>query len=136
MIVLDASAVIALGDARDAHHGDARRVLEAWLGEADWVMHPITLAEVLVGPARLGVAEAKQDELARIGVVEWQVREGAALRVARLCAETGLKVPDCCVLDAALCEGAALITFDRALALAAAARGVTVWGSEVRDASG
>jgi predicted nucleic acid-binding protein len=48
------------------------------------------------------------------------------LRLAELRVTTGLKLPDCCVLDAAISNSAAVATFDRALAAAAVRRGISV----------
>ncbi|WP_156401963.1 hypothetical protein [Agromyces sp. Soil535] len=51
---------------------------------------------------------------------------GGAARLARLRVETALKLPDCCVLDAAMSNGAAMATFDERLASAGASLGVTL----------
>ena len=48
------------------------------------------------------------------------------LRLAELRVTTGLKLPDCAVLDVAIHHQASLATFDDALASAARRRGVTV----------
>lgn len=55
-----------------------------------------------------------------------QAAQHDPLRLARLRATTGLKLPDCCALDAALGHGASLATFDEALAAAARRLGVDV----------
>ncbi|MGH9122899.1 MAG: PIN domain-containing protein [Acidimicrobiales bacterium] len=46
--------------------------------------------------------------------------------MAELRASTGLKLPDCCVLDVAIHHQASLATFDTTLASAARHRGVAV----------
>ncbi len=48
------------------------------------------------------------------------------LRLAELRAKTGLKLPDCCVLDAAISNSASLATFDQTLAAAAVRHGISV----------
>lgn len=48
------------------------------------------------------------------------------LRLAELRVTTGLKLPDCCVLDVAMTNRARLATFDRGLAAAARGLGVAV----------
>jgi predicted nucleic acid-binding protein len=84
----------------------------------------ITLAEVLVGPARSGVLGAARDAVTRLGVEEIPLGEDAAARLATLRAETNLKLPDCCVLLAAEhARGTRVLTFDQRLAMAAADRG-------------
>lgn len=48
------------------------------------------------------------------------------MRLARLRVESGLKLPGCRALDAAMTAGSALATFDRALAEAARSQDVPV----------
>ncbi|MEV1131800.1 type II toxin-antitoxin system VapC family toxin [Agromyces sp. NPDC049794] len=124
MIALDASVVIAHLSSRDSHHAAAGRFFRTQL-DAEFVMHPLTLTEVLVGPVRAGAGSAAEHHLAELGIVEWAPRPGAA-RLARIRVETALKLPDCCVLDAALENGAALATFDERLAKAAETFGIDV----------
>jgi len=72
---------------------------------------------VLVGPARRGQIETAQAAIAVLGVDVIPFELEAPIRLAALRAETGLKMPDCCVLlaaDAAAAEG--VLTFDDALA--------------------
>ncbi len=116
MIVVDASVLIAHLDDRDALHARAE---EALLAAADQPLacSPITLAEVLVGPARRDQIETAQATIAVLGVDVIPFELEAPIRLAALRAETGLKMPDCCVLlaaDAAAAEG--VLTFDDALA--------------------
>ncbi|QIK63083.1 PIN domain-containing protein [Leucobacter viscericola] len=125
MIVLDASVLIALGNANDVHHLRAREVLMACLDE-HLLLHPLTKAEVLVGPVRRGSGELKERELLAMGVEEWAPIEGSGLRLAEIRVSTGLKMPDCCVLDAALATGSQLATFDEELAKAAAHFGLAL----------
>lgn len=124
MIALDASVVIAQFSSRDPHHAAAVRFFHAHL-DAEFVMHPLTLTEVLIGPIRVGAGSAAEHHLAELGIVEWTPLPGAA-RLARIRAETSLKLPDCCVLDAAMANAAALATFDDRLARAAAVVGIDV----------
>ena len=51
LIVADASALIAYLNPRDAHHADA---VQGLIDVDQFVVHPVTLAEVLVHPARSG----------------------------------------------------------------------------------
>lgn len=122
MIVLDASVVIALLDDRDVHHGEARRVLRE-AGTELLAMSPISIAEVLVGPTRAGRASRASRDLADLGVAETPL--GSPRRLAALRVETGLRMPDCCVLLAAEdADGADVATFDDRLASVARARGL------------
>ena len=87
----------------------------------------VTLAEVLVGPARAGVVDralAAQEQLALAAVPLERV---PPVRLALLRAETGLKLPDCCVLLAAEESGAAVATSDDRLAGAVTRRGLRLF---------
>ena len=77
---------------------------------------PITLAEVLVGPARRDRLDAALAAVAALEVEEIPLGEDAPVRLAALRAKSGLKMPDCCVLLAAQDAAAeAVLTFDDAL---------------------
>jgi predicted nucleic acid-binding protein len=116
VIVVDASVLIAHLDERDALHA---RAGDALLAAADRRLgcSPITLAEVLVGPARRDRLDAARAPVAELDVEEIPLGEDAPVRLAALRAGSGLKMPDCCVLLAAQDSGAeAVLTFDEALA--------------------
>jgi predicted nucleic acid-binding protein len=116
VIVLDASVLIAHLDERDASHARAVDALEATVDEA-LACSPITLAEILVGPARHGRLDQAQSAIAALELREVPLGPDAAARLATLRVETGLKLPDCCVLLAATDAAAtAILTFDDALA--------------------
>lgn len=123
MIVLDASVVIAHFAAHDEHHAAATGFFRTHLDD-EFAMHSLTLTEVLVGPIRAGREVFIEQQLARLAIREWMPRAGSASRLARLRVETGLKLPDCCVLDAAMSTEARLATLDAALARAASSVGV------------
>lgn len=116
MIVVDASVLIAHLDERDALHSRAGEAFDRSASEP-LGCSPITLAEVLVGPARHGRLDAARAAVAALEVDEIPLRQDAAVRLAALRADTGLKLPDCCVLLAAQdAAAAAMLTFDDALA--------------------
>lgn len=123
MIVLDATILIAHLSVDHPHAAAALDILET---EEELVVHPITLAELLVHPARSGTESLALEALDKLGIgqVEYTASEGVGLARAR--ATTGLKMPDCCVLVAAEHHGAELATFDRRLAKIAHERGTTV----------
>ena len=118
MIVVDASVLIAHLDERDGQH---ERAVQALLEVVEQPLgcSPITLAEVLVGPARHDRLEAARDAVVALGVEEIPFAGDAPARLASLRVATGLKLPDCCVLLAAQDAGAEILTFDDRLARAA-----------------
>jgi predicted nucleic acid-binding protein len=124
VIVVDASVLIAHLDERDALHAQAVEELLAVV-EQPLACSPITIAEALVGPARAGRLDEARAALTTLGVREVSLGPDAAARLAALRAETGLKLPDCCVLLAAQDAGAAgVLTFDERLVREAGLRGL------------
>jgi predicted nucleic acid-binding protein len=126
VIVVDAGVLIAHLDENDALHD---RAVDALLRAAEqpFGCSPITLAEVLVGPARAGRLRDARNAITTLNVAEVPLGDDAAARLAALRAETALKMPDCCVLlaaDDALAE--AVLTFDDRLARAAEQRRLRV----------
>jgi predicted nucleic acid-binding protein len=88
------------------------------------MLHPVTLAECLVGPASSGLLEEAVGAF-RSAFTIATVDANAPLRWAALRAATGLRLPDAIVLDTAVVGGAtAILTFDRQLAVAAADRSI------------
>ncbi len=125
MIVLDASVLIAHLDAADAHHERATALLA---GSADEPLgaSPLTLAEVLVAPARAGQLDRATAALSQLGATAIGLDEDASARLAVLRAGTSLKLPDCCVLLAAEQTHAVVAAFDERLAATASERGFVV----------
>jgi predicted nucleic acid-binding protein len=121
VIVLDANVLIAHLDQHDAHHKAAtERLLD--LADQPFGASPITLAEVLVAPSRAGSLPAAQAALRTLEISELSLPPNAAERLAALRVETGLKLPDCCVLLAAETVAGTVLTFDDGLAREAARR--------------
>jgi predicted nucleic acid-binding protein len=112
VIVVDASVLIAHLDERDALHAEAvTLLLDA--AEQPLATSPLTIAEVLVGPARQDRLDAAVDALELLELQEIPFAADAAVRLAVLRATTNLKLPDCCVLLAAQDGRAeAIVTFD------------------------
>jgi predicted nucleic acid-binding protein len=122
VIVVDASVLIAHLDENDALHD---RAVDALIASAEQPLgcSPITLAEVLVGPAHADRLPDARAAVADLGIVEIALGDDAAARLAMLRAETALKMPDCCVLLATEDAPAdAILTFDDRLARAAERR--------------
>lgn len=132
MIVLDASVLIAHLDAGDAHHVRASALLAEVVGERLGAS-PLTLAEVLVGPARVGALERAISALDLLDVASVALPADAPVRLARLRAETGLKLPDCSVLLAcgqARADLRGMATFDDRLGAAGRSLGFAVIGRQ------
>ncbi|HYN72881.1 MAG TPA: type II toxin-antitoxin system VapC family toxin [Nakamurella sp.] len=126
MIVFDASVLIAHLDATDSHHERADRLLAA-SGNEELAASVVTMAEVLVGPSRTGTVDRALAALEQLAVTPVPIERATPVRLALLRAETGLKLPDCCVLLAAEESGAAVATFDDRLAGAARSRGIRLF---------
>ncbi|QJU54819.1 PIN domain-containing protein [Herbiconiux sp. KACC 21604] len=117
MIVLDAGVLIGFLDSADAHHEAAVKILER--NPFGYLVHPLTAAEVLVGPAKRGVEDEVWRDLRGIGVEVAELGPEGPLALARLRARWGLKMPDTCVLATAEQFDVHLATFDRQLATVA-----------------
>lgn len=127
MIVLDASVLIAHMVEGDVHGARALEILDT---EEELALHPMTRAECLVGPVRVGLEGEAIEALERLGVEPFIATYDEPLALARLRAETGLRLPDCCVLGAAQRDGVTLATFDSRLAGVARSMGISVVGAE------
>jgi predicted nucleic acid-binding protein len=118
VIVFDASVLVAYLDGDDDHHAAAEALLIAALDD-DFGANPLTLAEVLVEPARQGRLEAVRAALYDLEINELPFPPDTAAQLAQLRVSTRLKMPDCCVLLAAHDRGATVACFDERLARAA-----------------
>jgi predicted nucleic acid-binding protein len=127
VIVLDARMLIAVLDADDPHHAAALATLESQ--PDDLAVNTLNLAEVAVGPARAGRLRTVHDVVDALNVVVVPVGSGDWEPLARLRADTGLRLPDCCVLHTALQNEAAVVTFDRRLTRAAQEAGLRAVGA-------
>jgi predicted nucleic acid-binding protein len=126
VIVLDACVLIAHFDETDAFHQNAGALLRS-VADESLGASVLTVAEVLVGPARVGRLDQATAALAQLAVSTIGLDEEAPVRLAALRAGTSLKLPDCCVLLAAEQPGGATVaTFDDRLAAAARKLGFRV----------
>jgi predicted nucleic acid-binding protein len=125
VIALDASVLIAHLNPTDQHHQAATAILLAG-APGQMLVHTVTLAEVLVGGVRIGQGASMRDDIRAAGIAVAPYDDDEPLRLAELRATSGLKLPDCCVLNVALHHNASLATFDDTLAAAARQRGVRV----------
>jgi predicted nucleic acid-binding protein len=124
VIVVDANVMIAVLDPQDSHFDLARRFFVAHASER-LAAHRLTMAEALVLAAHGGSEVAAAAAISALGVGRFDEPDDP-IELARLRASSGLKMPDCCVLYAALREKAKLATFDARLARAASEAGVPV----------
>lgn len=123
-MILDASVAIALRSPQDAHAAEAVRLV---LKADDLVVHPVTLAETLVAPARAGIAaQVRQELLEGLGIRLWHPQMEEPERVATLRAETRAALPDCYPLALAEHLRMPLATFDEPLRNAARSRGIAI----------
>jgi predicted nucleic acid-binding protein len=123
VIVADASWIIALRDPSDRHHPDAVAFNESTIGE-EVLLHPLTLAECLVAPARQGKLEEAAAALrSACRIVDDD--EDAPLRWAQLRATANLRLSDVIVVDTAVVHGArAIASSDDRVRRAARAAGI------------
>ena len=125
MIVLDACVLISHFEQGDIHSTAAFDILDH---EEELVVHPLTLAEVLVGAVKQGVSQSLMEALELIGIQEAGPNSVTPQELAEYRVRAGLKMPGCCVLGLALKLGATVATFDSRLAQASRKRGLEVIG--------
>lgn len=125
MIVLDASVLVAYLDGEDRHH-EAAETLLAHAVDDDLAVNPLTLAEVLVVPARDGRLESVLAVLREVEIEALSLPADTAVRLAQLRVSTKLRMPDCCVLLTAEDARASVASFDDRLAQTAEDRNLTV----------
>lgn len=115
-IVLDSSVVIALFKPADKHHGAVKKAVAAM--EERLMISTITLAEVLVRPARLSQKEAvhKAGLLRDYFGLAIAVTSEIAELAASVRASTGLTIPDAIISATASTIKATLWTCDGRLA--------------------
>lgn len=123
--MLDATVLIAHLAGDDVHAQRALAILDT---EEDVAIHPLTLAECLVGPARVHREDEALETIDRLGIEQLPFGAQQPLALAKLRAGTPLRLPDCCVLAAAIDAGARLATFDDELARIAREQGVETVG--------
>jgi predicted nucleic acid-binding protein len=118
VIILDASVLIAHLGATDALRDRAVELLIDAADE-DLGVSTLTLAEVYVGPARVGKLARARKAIRDLDVTVVPLGDDAPERLATLRSTTGLRMPDCCVLYAAESATAEIATFDDRLGSAA-----------------
>lgn len=126
LVVLDASALIALSSSQDPHHNWA---LEMFRDTASFElqMSALTQAEVLVHPARAGKLEKFLKLIRGLGLEITPIEEADASELASIRSNTNLKMPDAVVLHQALKVKGSIATTDNKLAQVAKAKGLGVF---------
>ncbi|MGL5828904.1 MAG: type II toxin-antitoxin system VapC family toxin, partial [Angustibacter sp.] len=116
---------IAYQNPHDTHHQAAVALFDQFAADR-WLIHSLTLAEVLVGGARIGAAADMLSELTLLGIKSASLTPDESLRLAQLRVSTSLHLPDCCVIHLAQTHDATILTFDQRLGLAAQVIGLKV----------
>jgi predicted nucleic acid-binding protein len=126
VVVLDASALIALASSKDAHHQWA---LEMFRDTAsfDLQITALSKAEAMVHPARNGKLDKFQKLVSALGVEVTPIEGEDAAKLTSLRVSTSLKMPDVCVLNQAIKVKGSIATTDKELAKAAKSKGVGVF---------
>lgn len=125
MIMVDAGVLIAAGDPRDIHHDRATAFLDEH-GEDGFCAPGITIAESLVRSVSSDGLDDLLEDYEIIGITALDLPGEAAAPIARIRAETKLRMPDALVLYSCERERVELVTTDLTLARVAIARGVRV----------
>ena len=126
LVVLDASALIALASDTDPNHNWA---LEMFRDTAAFgiQMTALTQAEVLVHPARAGKLEKFLKLIGALGLEITPIDESDSSQIAKIRVATSLKMPDTVVLSQAIKVSGSIATTDQKLAKAAKEKGVGVF---------
>lgn len=126
MTVLDASVLIALMRPDGAHHQAAARIIRQSAITGELMVHSITVAESAFGAAERHRLPQLREAFEKLGIISTPSDAEQPWRLAQLRADTGLAIPDCCVLDLAMQADQPLATFDQRMAAQAMARGVAL----------
>lgn len=126
LVVLDASALIALASSKDPHHAWALEMFRE-TASFELQMNALTQAEVLVHPARAGKLEKFLKMIGDLGLEIAPLEAVDSSRLATIRATTNLKMPDAVVLHQAIKANASIATTDQKLAKVAKSKGLGVF---------
>ena len=93
-------------------------------------MAALTYTEFLVGPEKQNVLSQVLENTSRLGLEVTPFDRLDSIKLARVRAETKLRLPDAVVLQTAIERDAAIATTDSLLAKAARERGIPVYAPE------
>jgi len=126
VVVLDASALIALTSSQDPHHEWAMAMFRD-TASFDLQMTALTHAEVLVHPERSGKLDKFLKSLASLGLSITPIEATDSNKLAVIRASTSLKMPDAVVLFQAMKVNGSIATTDQRLATEAKRKRVGVF---------
>ena len=126
LVVLDASAVIALASDTDPNHNWALEMFRDTAGFG-LQMTALTEAEVLVHPARAGKLEKFLKLIGALGLEITPIEQSDSSQIAKIRASTSLKMPDAVVLSQAIKVSGSIATTDKQLAKVAKDKGLGVF---------
>jgi predicted nucleic acid-binding protein len=126
IVVLDASALIALASSKDPHHDWALKMFRDTTS-FQLQMTALTQAEVLVHPAKAGKLEKFLKLISELDLEITPIESSDSSKLANIRATTNLKMPDAVVLHQAVKEKGSIATTDGQLAKVARSNGVGVF---------
>lgn len=126
IVVLDASALIALASSKDTHHDWALNMFRDTTS-FQLQMTALTQAEVLVHPAKAGKLEKFLKLISELDLEITPIESNDSSKLANIRATTNLKMPDAVVLHQAVKEKGSIATTDGQLAKVARGSGVGVF---------
>jgi predicted nucleic acid-binding protein len=132
VVVLDASALIALHDSNDVHHKWALDMFMDTVAD-ELVISTLTYAEVLVHPTRAGKATTFVKDLAGLELTINDLSATDSINLAEIRATYAVKMPDAVVLLEAARVNAAVATTDNFLARCARERGHDVYSPRYEE---
>jgi predicted nucleic acid-binding protein len=122
--VLDANILIAISDPANALHHSALTTLASI--PHGRTIHPVNLAEVLVGPSRTNQAQQAEQDWTDLGVRTLSGDLVPPYEVATVRAGHAISLPDAYALASASTIKATLVSFDIGLRRAATKAGLAV----------
>jgi predicted nucleic acid-binding protein len=126
LVVLDASALIALASDKDPNHSWAMAMFRD-TAAFGLQMTALTQAEVLVHPARAGKLEKFLKLIGALGLEITPIDESDSIQIAKIRSATSLKMPDAVVLSQAIKVAGSIATADKQLAKVAKENGLGVF---------
>lgn len=126
IVVLDASALIALFSSDDLHHDWA---MSMFLDTVAWQfqMSVLNQAEAMVHPTKSGKIKQFLSAVSNLRIEIVSVESSDGTELAQLRADTNLRMPDVLVLHQALKVDGAIATTDKDLERAARVRSIGVF---------
>ena len=126
LVVLDASALIALASDTDPNHSWAISMFRDTAAFGLQIT-ALTQAEVLVHPARAGKLEKFLKLIGALGLEITPIDRSDSIQIAKIRSATSLKMPDAVVLSQAIKVAGSIATADKQLAKVAKENGLGVF---------